>query len=265
MSRRYTIAGREDRLSLLDEHGMAVWTVAHPRWDGASCAFSAEENVVWATMPGPEHAWEDDDEDDEDEEAGEGGEEYEWDGTYDAPRAHPDAPENHGDEWWVVEASTGRVLATSPLGTYPDGAAAFRHPDGVHIGLGTIAHDGPSRTFWGSYVDGRLHVVVVPAAGMLMSIHPTGTAYVTLTTGMAEDDRGGTLTLHGFPGHATIARWPGTGLVRGERFGGAVYLDGERVLAEVCDGAKAARWLLFDARDLTLLGEAEDPFGPCLP
>ncbi|MFG2483536.1 hypothetical protein ACGFSI_12370 [Streptomyces virginiae] len=262
MSGRYTIAAREDRLSLLGERGVAVWAIEHPRWDGASCEFSAEGDLVRATMPGPDHAWEDDEADDEAGDAEADGPAYEWDRTYEEPHAHQDAPENHGGEWWVVEAATGRVLATGPLGTYPDGAVAFRHPDGVHMGLGTIVHDGPSHTFWGSYVDGRLHVIVVPSAGRLMSVHPAGTAYVTLTTGMTDDDPGGTLTLHGFPDHETIARWPGTGLVRGEWFGGAEYLDGERVLVKVCHGTSASRWLLFDARDLKLLGEAEDPCGP---
>ncbi|MEV8097700.1 hypothetical protein [Kitasatospora sp. NPDC085879] len=257
------IVARDNSLSLLNRHGATVWAIEHPQWDGTSFEISADGNLLWATMPGPDYPWEtDEDESEEEEEDDE--EESDtcgpgWIGVHDDRRIHLGAPENHGDEWWVVEAATGRVLATTPLGVYPAATTSIGHPNGVDVGLGIGVHDGPSETFWGRYVNDALHVGIVPTPGMLEAISPSGRSYLTLTM-LTASDTGGTLTLKGFPDHQVIAqRTSADHLAPGEWFGWAEYLDDERILVEVFQAATAPRKILLDAGNLTLLGEAQSP------
>ncbi|MFF4432597.1 hypothetical protein ACFYZ4_25990 [Streptomyces sp. NPDC001513] len=271
-----TDAGRqvvtcEGRLSLLDEQGAVEWTIEHPPWDGSSCAFSEDGSLLWATMPGLDHPWQTDEDADEQECApdddgeGEGfASEGEQGGT-DAEQSAP-GPLLGGDEVWVIEAATGRVLATSAFGTCVDAAAMVRHPDGVHMGLGTYAHDGPCATFWGRYTDGRLHLAADPLPGHLMDVNAAGTAYLTLDIDVVTtsgQEGGETLAIRAFPTHDVLAQRAGNGhLTPGERFAWAKYLDDERILVDVNHGGFQFRQMLYDARDLTCLGEADAAAAP---
>ncbi|MCP2311573.1 hypothetical protein [Kitasatospora paracochleata] len=245
------VVGGKDHIRLVDEHGNVLWSVQHAPWGtgysySGSCEFSADGKTIWATVPETELDSDEEDglwEDDEVAAASSGG----W-----------SAPEGWGDQWWVMDATSGRIIGRKWLGCEATGSATLRHPDQVHMGLSVGEGQDGSRIYWGSLDEGSLHVATTgDVSRALADVHPDGSAYLTLP----RDSDG--LTIHDFSSRAVIAHRPNREFLEsGEWPLHARYLDGETVLLETVDGKwNCARHLVFDARSLEYLGEVTYPTG----
>ncbi|MFD9437086.1 hypothetical protein [Streptomyces sp. NPDC060002] len=250
------VVGRKDQIRLVDEHGNVLWSVQHTPWGtgysySGSCEFSADGNAIWATVPETELGseeedglWEDDEDDEDVETAASSGD---W-----------SAPESWGDQWWVIDAATGKVIGRKWLGCEATGSVTLRHPDQVHMGLSVGEGQDGSRIYWGSIHEGSPQVVTTgDVSRSLVDLHPDGFAYLTLP----RDSEG--ITIHDFSSKAAIAHRPnGDFLESGEWPLHAQYLDRGTVLLETVDAKwNCARHLAFDARSLEFLGEVTYPTG----
>lgn len=215
--------------------GRTLWEHGHDCWgcdtmESGSCHVTADGRYVWATVPGP-HA----------------------DGTY------------AGDEWLVLDASDGEVLAGTVLGCAAAGSNHLPHPDGVHMGLGVGEGQDGTPLYWGRR-DGR-ELTTWPVGDedrVLADVHPSGAAF--LTVAHSSDD----LAWHRFPDGAVGGTMPAEeaqGDVDPEY--GAYwdyscgYVDEHTVLASATAYAEedvdtAPHWLL-DALTLRVLGEIAYP------
>ncbi|SEG97870.1 hypothetical protein SAMN02982929_06914 [Saccharopolyspora kobensis] len=206
-----------DRISLVGSAGEIRWEVAHPSWTppgSGSCAFSADGDRLWAVVP---------------------------------------ADTDDGDEWWVLDAATGGVLARVPLGCGSVGSASVRHPGGEHIAVDLNGEYG-GWIGWGRWRDGGADVVVHESPhGVLADVHPRGDR--CLTTPIEADE----LTVRNIDDWSAEAVRAGDEVFPGgEGFdlpGG--YLDGDRVMAKEFAG----RTGLFTADTLELVSFVTYPRG----
>lgn len=245
--------GGADQIRLIDEDGNTIWSVQHTPWGtdysySGSCEFSLDGSKVWATVPETELGSEEEDglwEDDVEEEEVETGDGW-------------TVPESWGDQWWVIDATTGKIIGCKWLGCEATGSVTICHPDGVHMGLDVGEGQDGSRIYWGSFHEGVLQVATTgDVSRALADLHLDGDAYVTIP----RDSDG--ITIRDFPGHAVIAHRPNKDFLEsGEWAICARYLDRERLLIETVDeNWQCARHLLFDAGSLRFLGEVAYPAG----
>src|SRR5438132_8235846 len=140
---RVAVSGR-DRIRVVDEQGAVLWSVSHSPWGtdysyAGSCGFSLDGRQVWATVPDTalgtevhDGLWDDDLDADQPSGAGRWG-----------------RPESWGDQWWVLDATTGAILGRGWLGAAATGSRVLAHPDGVHMGLDLGEGQDGSRIYWG--------------------------------------------------------------------------------------------------------------------
>ncbi|WP_037603317.1 hypothetical protein [Streptacidiphilus rugosus] len=247
------VVGGKDDIRLVDEHGDVLWSVRHAPWGtgysySGSCEFSADGQTVWATVPETEL--------DSDEEDGLWGDDQEVETA--APSGSWSAPEGWGDQWWVIDATTGKIIGRRWLGCEATGSVTLRHADGVHMGLNVGEGQDGSRIYWGSVNDGSPQVVTNgDVSRALADLHPDGATYVTLP----RDSDG--LMLHDFSSRSVIAHRPNSDFLESDEWPlHAQYLDRETILLETVDRKwKTARHLAFDALRLEYLGEVVYPTG----
>jgi hypothetical protein len=136
-------------LLAVDSAGETLWEHTHQSWEEpstGSCAFTGGGTQLWATVPG-----------------------------------HFEGDTYSGDEWLVLEALTGKVLARTFLNCSALGSEHMPYSDGVHMGLsvgegqdGAPLYwgrlDGDSITFWDVGDDDRV----------LLDVHPEGDGYLTV-------------------------------------------------------------------------------------
>jgi hypothetical protein len=168
------------------------------------------------------------------------------------------APTDDGaDEWRVLDASAGRVLATTALQCRASGSTVVPHPDGRHVGLSVGEGLDGAEVYWGRW-EGERPVVarLDDRTRVLVDVHPGGSAYLTTPHG----DSDGSLTVHEFPGGAAARRLPHEGVFAdGDWFDEhAGYLAPDLILVA---SAEAQVHLLLDADTLERVGEIEYPFG----
>jgi hypothetical protein len=227
----------EESVRVIARDGTERWRFAHTPWGTGyslrgSCAFTADGGAVFATMPETEALCDQyaDAGPDEDEESD---------------------SEFWGDQWCVFDAETGAVRRWWWLDAEATGSSAHPHPSGtVLLDLGE-GQDG-SRIYLG---DPATALVALPGVDRaLAGLHPSGDRFLSVP----RDGSG--LVVHAFPGGARVGTEPGSPApAAGEWYGGcAGYLGADRILS----GTVSRDWnwahdLVFDATDLTLLGEVE--------
>jgi hypothetical protein len=137
------------RVVVIDRHGQEQWAFHHPSWgrgdsERGSCWFSADGVEVWAHVP-----------------------------TEDDP-----------DEWVVLEARTGRLIARAPLQCYAAGSDPIRHPDGSFQGLSVGEGQDGSESYWGRLEDDRLVVHRLDdRSRVLIDVSPNGRWFLTTPHG----------------------------------------------------------------------------------
>ncbi|MGW2338281.1 hypothetical protein ACWCXS_30475 [Streptomyces sp. NPDC001685] len=164
-------AGRH-ALRAVDRSGRARWELRHPcragcaghtdafeyvddrdhRYSGSgSVAFAADGKVVWAHVPGPSA----------DEDAG-----------------GDDGPE----EWLVLDATDGTVLARAATGTVAAGSVHVPHPDPGQMGLSVGEGQDGSPLLWGRWDGRRLAVDTFGGEDrVLLAVSPSGDRLLTVT------------------------------------------------------------------------------------
>ncbi|MGW7658817.1 hypothetical protein [Streptomyces sp. NPDC054756] len=160
-------AGRH-ALGAVDRSGRVRWELRHPCWAGCaghpdasayvddrnhrysgsgSAAFAADGKVVWAHVPGPS----------------------------------ADGDEG-GEEWLVLDAADGTVLARTGTGTVAAGSVHVPHPDPGQMGLTIGEGQDGSPLRWGRW-DGR-ELTVDTFGGedrVLLAVSPSGDRLLTVT------------------------------------------------------------------------------------
>lgn len=251
------LIGRQDQVSVLDQRGATLWSVAHTRWGtgyslSGSGRFSADGQLVWITVP----------ETPLDTEAdgglihGPGGGDSDSGDGQEVEGSGWAVKDTWGDQWWVLDAATGAVKGRGRLGVEATGSVMIPHPNGIHLGLAVgLGQDG-SRIYWGYLRDGSLRVATDgDDTWSLADIHPDGIAYLTLSREGAE------LTVRDFPSHLVLARRHYQDILRpGEMGCYASYLDAEHIIAETVDGSwRCVRHIVLNAQDLRVIGEVHYP------
>ncbi|MEV2272329.1 hypothetical protein [Nonomuraea africana] len=207
-----------------------------PSVNRSSCRVSDDGRHVWVLLPGASCAavWRHD------------GEPY--------PYA--------GDEWLVLAAHTGRVVARATLGCAAVGTQHLPHPDGRHMGLGVGEGQDGLRVYWGRLEEDGLRVWPhEDDYRILVDVHPNGLSYLT----WAPPDE---IAWHSFPGGIVMRRleaadaWrPAVGEAYWDDCG---YVDAGTLIATAtlyAETPEDARHLLIDAFSGEVRGDVRYP-GP---
>ncbi|MGK5553742.1 hypothetical protein ACSNOI_19185 [Actinomadura kijaniata] len=212
--------------------GGTLWEHRHPCWDAEDghphaddaqvcpgtesgfCRITADGSAVWAHVP-------------------HGGDEAE------------------GEEWLVLDAGTGTVLARAALDTVASGSEHLAHPDGLHMGLSVGEGEDRAPVFWGRWDGVELTVRLLDDGRYLADAR----ADAFLTVAHEGDD----IVLHRFPDGGGTARLP-AGTVPPHAPGahpywdfGCGHVDADHVIASTagCDrGLGPERHWLLDAATL---------------
>ena len=137
------------RVVVIDRHGREQWAFHHPSWgrgdsERGSCWFSEDGLVVWAHVP-----------------------------TEDDP-----------DEWVVLEARTGQLIARAQLQCYAAGSEPIRQREGAFQGLSVGEGQDGSETYWGRLEDDRLVVHRLDdRSRVLIDVSPDGRWFLTTPHG----------------------------------------------------------------------------------
>jgi hypothetical protein len=159
--------------------GDTRWEYGHACWCGGSSgsvAVTTDGRYVWATVPGP----------------------------HEPPREYAEGeqiPEYAGDEWLVLDARTGRLVAREVLDCAAAGSHHLPHPDGRHMALGVGEGQDGVPMYWGRLENDRLRVWTVGDRDRAPTdIHPNGLSFLSVDHGL--DD----VAWHVFPGGRITAK-----------------------------------------------------------
>ncbi len=148
------------------------------------------------------------------------------------------AGRNLPDQWVVLDAENGAVLARSDLETVGHGGQQYRHPTDEHVLLDIGEGQDGSVIYWASLSDGRLAPVRYPWADrVLIDLAPDGQQFMTVDHGQAD------VAFHTYPSGEMTAT------LQIEDFGH----DPDEVFLEWSGG-----YLSPDVAVATLVGEDED-------
>jgi hypothetical protein len=206
-------------IAMVDAAGRELWATEHHPWgnsdsESGSCWISPDGRRVWATVPS---------------EAG-------------------------PDQWWVLDASDGRVLGEAQLDCYAAGSHVIPHPDGTHVGLSVGEGQGGAEVYWGRW-DGKPHVARLDARDrVLCAVRPDGRQYLATPHGCGSK----ALTVHSFPDGAVHARLDPEGILGDEDWFDfqAGYATSDVVLAGSVEGQ---RHLALAADTLAVIDEVAYP------
>ncbi|MEU9128781.1 hypothetical protein AB0D08_11815 [Kitasatospora sp. NPDC048540] len=218
------------------------WRRGHGSWSDfpsglGACAFSPDGTEVWATVrPG------DPDDEDPDGECGD---------------PEQEDSEGWGDECWVLDAVTGKVLGRTSMDSEMSYSHLTVHPDGRHVGVVVSEGQDGSFGYWLRREGNRLVKTPTDLMGRhdrsLVAVAPDGRHY--LNQGWV------TLSTHSFPGAELLTERPAADvLLRGRPWNYVFgYYDASTVLATVADDDGVASTVVLRAPSLELLGEVEYP------
>ncbi|GAA2688740.1 hypothetical protein [Nonomuraea recticatena] len=202
----------------------------------SSCRVSDDGRHVWAMLPGPPSSgvWRDD-------------------GTF-------DGTPYQGDEWLVLAADTGRVVARETLDCAAVGGEHLPHADGRHMGLGVGEGQDGLHVYWGRLEEDGLRVWKhEDDYRILLDVHPSGLSYLSY----APPDE---IAWHSFPGGLIMRRLEAADAWRpatGEAYwDGADYVDADTVIATAtlyAETPQDARHILIDAVSGQVRGEVRYP------
>ncbi len=209
--------------------GETVWEVPHPPWgqrqlEGGSCWLSPDARQLWVTTP------------------------------------QMIAP----DLWWVLDASSGALLAQALLSSRAIRSRQVAHPDGAHVGLELLTADNELHLYWGRREGDRVSVqrLSEPARGLL-DVRPDGAQFLTMLGGPGLP----ALAALPFPDGAPVARREAKdtfaemepderpGPPTQDPFSGlALYVTPDLILTA---SERAGTMLLLSADGLDVVGEPE--------
>ncbi|MFB7332770.1 hypothetical protein ACFC00_14090 [Streptomyces adustus] len=163
-----------DAVRAVDAEGSVRWEVRHGGWphpDRGSAAFSPDGRLVWAHVRGP---------------------------LLDAGEPDPDAV----DEWLVLDAVDGRVLARADAQAAAAGSVHVPHPDPARMGLSIGEGQDGAPLRWGHFDGERLAVAYFEGQDLvLLDVNPSGSRFLTV------DHDQNTLAVHETASGAVVARW----------------------------------------------------------
>ncbi|BCJ48030.1 hypothetical protein GCM10010168_23890 [Actinoplanes ianthinogenes] len=166
------------------------------------------------------------------------------------------------EQWLIVDAADGTVLARAATGTLGSGSAHVPHPDPASMGL-TVAEDSPA--LWGHWDGDKLHVRRFDEE-VLLGVSPSGTHLLTT------DPEQSALHLHLSAGGAQVGRAdadgavpapPGDDRARWDRVA-AVPWDHTAVVGTE-DYTDPPRHWLVELPSMTVRGPVGYPFAVCGP
>jgi hypothetical protein len=185
------------------------------------------------------------------------------------------------EEWLVLDAITGGVVARTPLDSAAAGSVHIAHPDGEHVGLSIgLGQDG-AMLYWARCEKGHLRSWDMNDDDrILVDVHPSGTRFLTL------DHNCGDLSVHAFPSGAAMATIDDAAIPPLQREEGDEYhenedpaywdyycghIDSTAVIAGTTEAdeehGEGRHWLL-DSATLEILGQISYPCpikGPARP
>lgn len=167
----------------VEASGATRWELRHRCWEGSclqqhsayeeyagrsdhrypesgSARVSADAGLVWAHVPGPLH-----------------GDELPAD----------DDPWLSDEQWLVLDAAGGELLARMPTRTTAGGSDQFPHPDPSRMTLNVGEGQDGATTWLGRFGDGRLEAVLVGIEVILFGVAGAGRALVTIDHGRREE------------------------------------------------------------------------------
>ncbi|MEV0648175.1 hypothetical protein AB0I28_23210 [Phytomonospora sp. NPDC050363] len=164
-----------------------------------------------------------------------------------SPDISPEISPDGTEQWLVIDAADGRVLATAPTGTYAHGSAHFAVPDPTRVALGVGEGQDGVPLLWGAW-DGieppvelptdlptTLHTTHVGDDRIITAISPSGEHYLTvahdqsaLTLHRTSDDTPvGELTPPALDAAGELPSWRYTATFLDEHTAIAASIDGD--------------------------------------
>lgn len=147
---RFAVFDGPDRLRAVDRRGTTLWEVPYRSsksgFEQGSCAVTADAGRVWAHV-------------------------------YGLPESH--SGDGNETSWMVIDATTGRLLASWVTDCSEHGSEHRLHPDGEHV----VIDLGGEASMCGRFTGSEIEVVELPdrwGIDLLVSLSPDGERYLTV-------------------------------------------------------------------------------------